>query len=340
MPIDSIRRSLHELSRERFDHPGLALARYLNHQDDAHEAVRMLHKAVQASAASEAYRSAFARWRQLAQESGYLQFTEKLGGPLAVGLGSESVTEVGLTTHFTYGVPVIPGSAVKGLCRRGALLLRQQEKLTEEQFLAIFGDTKGASFFTFWDAWYDPGSVGGKPFHRDVITVHHPEYYGKKGKEGWPTDFDDPTPVPFLVVKPGAQFLFTVQAPDAAWGAFVQELVRWSLRNLGAGGKTNAGYGWFDVKSVPADAEQKPETSLAILWRDVVVRRRPNDGELSAMQGDSRAYARGPEAERLMNELPEEAREKLRSKKRELPADIEVKPQGNSWQIVKIVPKG
>lgn len=347
MPVKAIRRSLEKLPSHAFDHPGLALARYLEGQDDENKAVRNLHNAVKSSAAGKAYQTAYTRWERMAADAGFQLFREKLGGPLAVGLGNESVTEVGLTTHFTYGMPVIPGSAVKGLCRRGALLLQRQEKITQEQFLTIVGDTQGASFFTFWDAWYDPASVQGKPFHRDVITVHHPIYYGKKGKEGWPTDFDDPNPVPFLVVKPGAQFLFAIQAPNESWGTFVRELIRWSLRHLGAGGKTNAGYGWFDVRDVPVQSGSPAAgTSSRVTvdherWENVTISFEAGKKELKATYEGKTALVALPESQRLMNSLPESARNQLQDKKRRrIQADVEVKAVGGGrYTITKIIPE-
>jgi CRISPR-associated protein Cmr6 len=141
--------------------------------------------------------------------------------PIAIGLGNASPLEVGIRLHHTYGMPLLPASALKGLCRRVARLLRHDSKLSDEAIDALFGfsrDTQAAAgAVVFYDAWYDPSSVDGAPFHRDVITVHHPAYYGD-GKTP-PTDFDDPTPVPFLVIKPGAQFLCVLDAPDPAWAA-------------------------------------------------------------------------------------------------------------------------
>jgi CRISPR type III-B/RAMP module RAMP protein Cmr6 len=78
--------------------------------------------------------------------------------------------------------------------------------------------------------------------------VHHPDYYRNRGQGVWPTDFDDPIPMPFLVVKPGAKFLLAIDAPSKDWGAFVIELLKWSLRNLGVGGKTSSGYGFMKVE--------------------------------------------------------------------------------------------
>jgi len=51
--------------------------------------------------------------------------------------------------------------------------------------------------------------------------------------------------IPFLVVKPGAEFLFAITAPNEEWGNFTIELLKWCLQNIGIGGKTNAGYGYF-----------------------------------------------------------------------------------------------
>jgi len=359
MADQACRDSLNRLmdGRGNLDHPGLALARYLETQQDNNEGVRRLHERIVESQASDAYRKAFERWKGLAEKRGSIVFSVSLKGPLAIGLGNESVTEVGLTTHFTYGMPVIPGSAIKGLCRRGALLLKAQGKLLQEQFDALFGKPDSASLFTFWDAWYDPTSVNGKPFHRDVITVHHPDYYSRRGKadkdgkdKGWPTDFDDPNPVPFLVVKPKAQFLFAVDAPDEKWGEFVKELLRWSLANVGAGGKTNAGYGWFDRGSTQQGAESNVTTANAAsrpslaageeLWPKAIVRRNPGSGALTAInrQTQERAVADSGSSQKLFNQLPESAREALK-RKHDITADVTVSRMGNMVRIKAIHPR-
>lgn len=49
-------------------------------------------------------------------------FPANLEGRLAIGLGQTTVFETGLTLHHLYGVPIIPGSAVKGVTRAYALL--------------------------------------------------------------------------------------------------------------------------------------------------------------------------------------------------------------------------
>jgi CRISPR-associated protein Cmr6 len=247
-------------------------------------------------------------------------------------------------------MPVIPGSAIKGMCRRGAILLRDQGKLKEEQLQALFGDTNRKSYFTFWDAWYDPDSpddAKGKPFHRDVITVHHPDYYGKKkDKEGQhicPTDFDDPTPVPFLVVRPKAKFLFAVDAPTTEWKTFVEGLLKWCLENIGIGGKTNAGYGYFVFESRPGEGDapvtQRIESENEV-WENVTVYYNKGKNSLLKAQteGQKSASIDGQAARVLISEFSQADQAALEKKKQVL-ANIEVEVKGNQKTIKRIILK-
>lgn len=341
-------------------HAGLLLSRYLkaHKPSNAEERNRLaqtpeeelLDQAMQVSAGDE-YRIAFKRWSEANKER--YCFTMELASSLAIGLGNETPLEVGLTVHYTYGMPVIPGSALKGLCRRGANLLKSEGKMTAKQFNILFGNTKenggedSAGYITFFDAWYDPASVDGKPFHRDVITVHYQDYYSSKGQSA-PTDFDDPTPVPFLVVKKGAKFYFAIQAPSQEWGEFTVNLMKWCLVNLGVGGKTNAGYGYFKAERQATGAQTgqagTSQQTVSItrerqLWENVTVRLNPGKDEMSAIFGEQKATVIGSAAQELRSKLPEEAREKLKTQKM-IQADVEVEVQGNRKTIVGIVPRG
>lgn len=340
-------------------HVGLMLNRYLIQHDDTHDGAKQLYEQAQNMSISPVYRLAFRRWQgALEQLPNVRLFTATAVSPIAVGLGNESVLEVGLTVHHTYGVPIIPGSALKGLCRRGALRLKQEGKLRDEAFKVLFGYSEqsgdaSAGYVIFWDAWYDPDSADGKPFHRDVITVHHQQYYSN-GK-AFPTDFDDPNPVPFLVVKPGARFLFALQAPDEAWGAFAQKLLEWCLQNLGVGAKTNAGYGFLmpgqpeqkGASTTPAAAkvqtQQGPSASGREVWQNVTVAYNPSQRNLQ-VQRQNQGKTEGASADEartrvLLAALPTSARDKLTQGKRQLLADIEVEVSGNRRVIVKITPK-
>lgn len=251
--VPAIRHVLQQAKLSNSEHAGLMLQRYLQrHKPQERESQQQmpeeaLLEAVQEFSAPAAYCTAFQRWYAFAK-SRLRCFTMALATPLAIGLGNASPLEVGLTLHHTYGMPIIPGSALKGLCRRGARLFERNRQIKhsawKELLFGIAGEqASAAGCVVFYDAWYDPDSVKGKPFHRDVMTVHHPAYYGS-GRTP-PTDFDDPRPVPFVVIKPGARFVFALDAATDRWAAFAEQLLRWCLMNLGVGAKTNAGYGYF-----------------------------------------------------------------------------------------------
>jgi len=193
---------------------------------------------------------------------------------LLVGHGNPSGADVGLTVHHTWGVPLLPGSAQKGLLahyidavygeagpldderRKWRAPTWQDGRVASEDrageyFAALFGapavtgdETAARSgAVEFHDALYVPGSApGDKPFARDVLTVHQKTYYDSAGKGGAPSDWDDPNPVGFITVRPKVRFLLVLTGP-ADWTKLAMGLLRDALAAWGAGGKTSAGYG-------------------------------------------------------------------------------------------------
>ena len=183
---------------------------------------------------------------------------------LAIGLGGAGVLETAITLHHTYGVPYIPGSALKGLA---ASYVRQclsdplwgqwgpdkkgdQVWKPGEAYKLIFGDTTSAGYITFFDALYVPGSGhGGTPLHPDIITVHHPDYYQNKDKP--PADWDSPTPVPFLTAT--GDYLVALAAPAVAdwiapWIEQTFTILAQALDQWGVGAKTSSGYGRMELQ--------------------------------------------------------------------------------------------
>ena len=213
---------------------GLKLMRSVPWPKDDQDARAAFFRGVTEIKADDTYRMAFARFQTAMRARGALCVTATLGGPLAVGLGNESPTETGLTLNRVYGMPVIPGSAIKGACRRAA---------AGQGADSIFGSSDAGGTAIFHDAWYDPTGDTRSPFVRDTVTVHHPEYYRTKGGV-FPTDFDDPNPVSLIVVRPGARFLFALELPCTDWSPFAEAMLLHTLTEIGIGGKTNAGYGW------------------------------------------------------------------------------------------------
>jgi len=238
-------------------HPGLLLDRGLEDSSaaqsgEATTARAVLFDHVATLAPSQLYHDAYARWKELLDKSAHVCTKElAVRGTLIVGLGGESVLETGITVQRAYGMPYIPGSALKGLARRYAEgTLAEKNDPERAKFVpggayhdVLFGRQDNAGHVTYYDAWYKPGSApNDKPFVRDVITVHHPRYYtGAAGKREAPSDFDDPNPIPFVGAR--GTFLIAVECPDAQWAEAALALLAAALGADGAGGKTSSGYG-------------------------------------------------------------------------------------------------
>jgi CRISPR-associated protein Cmr6 len=334
--IPAIREALRTAASQalKYDNPGLAYDRYLKMAGKESEtgAMHQLQGVLVASPAPEAYRVAFERWRKLAEANGCLMIAMELTAPLAIGLGNESGAEIGITTNRTYGMPVIPGSAVKGLCHRTA---RLEEPLPDIAMQTLFGAPEVAAACIWHDAWYMPSSVGGRPFQADTITVHHPLYYQSHGADEWPTDFDDPTPVAFVSVRPGARFLFSVKVRAEAdvasgWQALARDYLVWCLGRTGIGGKTNAGYGRFRALEAPSGTKTDTEE-----WPGAHLSYNKGNGEATCTTGAGTARAKLVDIQ-----LPDDLRERCK-KKGSLPGvDVTVSKQGNMLVIKSIKPAG
>ena len=250
----------------RLDNPGLALDRYQPNPIGEAGGLDNLLNAVCGASPPAIYAEAYKEWKRaiLAHPSAR-ERTFRVRGRMIVGLGAESTRETGITLLHPYGVPVIPGSALKGLARHYAetalaghdeahpFMPRRTRKLTPQEQAeddqkvhpVIFGSTVEAAYLTYFDAWYIPDSVpGNRPLCRDVITPHHPRYYGTGGSRA-PWDLDDPIPVSFLAAT--GRYLVVARGPDGpsgpAWAESTLDLLERALDDWGIGGKTSSGYG-------------------------------------------------------------------------------------------------
>lgn len=194
---------------------------------------------------SRLYQSAFKRWKAATDDGmRFTAFEAALLGRLYIGVARESALETGLTVHHAYGMPLIPGSALKGLARAVA---RTQLVGRADAIAWLFGaDTEDESAqeaggIIFHDAWWVPD---GKPFVEEVVTPHHRDYYAL-GK-AHATDFDSPVPAPQIAVQ--GKFLFVLEG-DPAWCSVARTLLQHGLGKRGIGGKTSSGYGYFDVSA-------------------------------------------------------------------------------------------
>ncbi len=188
----------------------------------------------------------FERWEKMLAEFKAKTRKATAKGRMIVGLGDESVLETSIALHHTYGVPYIPGSALKGLASSYA-----HQKLGEHwqkgsaAHKIVFGNTDEAGYITFFDALYVPGSGHrGQVLYPDIITVHHQEYYNT-GNDNAPADWDSPNPVPFLSTT--GSYLIALAAPDLAahneWVPRTFDILELALKEMGIGAKTSSGYG-------------------------------------------------------------------------------------------------
>jgi CRISPR-associated protein Cmr6 len=101
----------------------------------------------------------------------------------------------------------------------------------------------------------------------DILTCHHPDYYGKPTSDFAP-DTEEPNPVTFPAVRAQSgddHFTFALCALRKQNVTTLQVAKVWltlGLEVFGLGAKTAAGYGWFEVAAVTRKIEKRREDLL------------------------------------------------------------------------------
>lgn len=158
-----------------------------------------------------------------------------------VGLGAAHVLETSITLHRIFGLPIIPGSALKGAARAYAQLIEGKTD-NDPELVTIFGTTEQAGGVVFLDAI----PLEPPKFQLDIVNPHYPKYYDRHGEEP-PADWDSPRPVFFLTVSETA-YLFSIASRSERANQLLDTVERWlkgALSELGIGAKTSADYGYF-----------------------------------------------------------------------------------------------
>lgn len=203
--------------------------------------------------------------------------TATLQSRLLVNLSGGILENAGIALEHICGVPIIPGSAVKGAARRYAIALLQEAEEAQkeelmEKFISIFGcveqdfepnsdlalavdsDTlrileksygkrRGGVFFM------QAVPQNGVKLCADVLTPHHKQYM--EGKEKDPVDSEDPEPsyFPAVTADKSSVFTFTLYAPQhPALLDTAEEWLTQAITLFGVGAKGAAGYGYFSVR--------------------------------------------------------------------------------------------
>jgi CRISPR-associated protein Cmr6 len=167
---------------------------------------------------------------------------------LIIGLGGTSVIETGMTLHPLYGFPYLPGSGLKGLARAFAEIGFGAQK---EELFEVFGsedkdprhaanNRQGKVFFM------DALPTSFPKLELDIMNPHYSDYY--KGDKP-PADYLSPIPITFLAVAAKQEFYFNVYSKDKELAEKARQWLEGGLVELGAGGKTNVGYGYFKISS-------------------------------------------------------------------------------------------
>ena len=272
-------RPLYEAAREAEPHPGLLLQRGLAEHRAGDQAIKTKHVArVCESTVGGFYQRAYGRWRRATGDATRFRSVElALRTRLFIGLTGAGMLETGCVISHAHGAPCIPGSSIRGVVRAHA-----RDRLgTDHAVIAeLFGTPADgirpaglSGLITFHDAWWKPGSAdhptlpgelaaakgatndgrtdapANRPLVQEVVTTHHPGYYGSDGSEP-ATDFDSPVPNAQVAVR-GA-FLFVIQGP-APWLDATERMLVDALTTRGAGAKTRAGYGLFRVPGADGD---------------------------------------------------------------------------------------
>lgn len=155
---------------------------------------------------------------------------------------SAGVYNLGMYFDYTTGLPVIPGSSIKGMLRSAILEwdFLADKGIDAEMFVETVFDGKGQPIYDR-DIFLDAIPVGTPAQHlfgEDYIT-HHPH------------PLQNPNPVRFLRINPGVTYQFRFILKDDKEGLSAEEkleLFKEIICTFGLGAKTNVGYGQFTEK--------------------------------------------------------------------------------------------
>ncbi|MEZ0329221.1 MAG: type III-B CRISPR module RAMP protein Cmr6 [Dissulfuribacterales bacterium] len=266
------------------------------------------------------------------EKAGWKSFVihAKLTAPFVSGLGMSHPTETGLVLDHTSGVPYIPASSQKGVLRVAHIIdtlcdeNRQWKEIEEllanniitqdeEKKLSWKEDDASKTIFGFSDKQsalagqlvvLDAYPLKVPELGEEILNPHFMKYYG--GERG-PTEDQSPIPVKFLVVKPGAEFVFRVLLRLPFAKALekdhekLEEVMKNNLKRAiieeGMGAKTSLGFGRFSIirEGEPSeiqiwlDEQERQQEQNLYPWRPFLQRiKAANDwGQLKQLMENS-----------------------------------------------------
>lgn len=189
---------------------------------------------------------------------------------LVSGLGASHPLENGFCFDTNVGVPHLPGSSVKGLCRQMAEFTGDKQLVSELFGSGDENDDDVKSEASVGDVVFLPAYPEHWPrLDVDVINCHQSSYYGsepvvlRSGPEAnkpapqsrdrktpaGPLEVEDPVPVFFLTVAKDTPFVFRCfsRSRNRSRMDDALKLLGEGLENLGIGAKTALGYGVMHI---------------------------------------------------------------------------------------------
>ncbi len=292
---------------------------------------------------------------------------------MIIGLGNESVYETSMTLHHIYGIPYIPGSALKGVTRNYCITnnfsldpseregktpeeigkLQEEKALQDKDFCTIFGCPKDSFFkeerkgaVIFFDAF--PMNLTNDSIKIDIMNPHYPDYYG--GKKKWPTDDQNPIPIFFLTlenvtfniyigVKMKDDKEIELRDNEGEILEVTKECVEKSLSEHGIGAKTAVGYGMSKAESSDEKAEtiKKKEPEIHTIKNVTIsyIAGKPEiKAHISVGKKTGKAFIYGNEAKELLKSLSDDLIKRLKRKKK-VTIDV-VEAGGSNYKITAI----
>ena len=211
-------------------------------------------------------------------------FSAKLGARMMINMAGGVIENAGISLDRLFGLPFIPGSAVKGIARQEALWdIHTADASAKEVLLknALLAFGYGAHDITGDFAWAAGRELASQESRKidadelkgciaffpaypstnpkvvvDMVNPHYPRYYS--GQALTAEDTESPIPNYFPAVESGAEFLFSIVAlreiADVSTDDLLNQAVTWlknAISRRGLGAKTAAGYGWFQTSLSP-----------------------------------------------------------------------------------------
>ncbi|NIA10428.1 MAG: type III-B CRISPR module RAMP protein Cmr6 [Nitrospiraceae bacterium] len=248
---------------------------------------------------------------------------------LVTGMGTDHPIENGFVFDPVLGVPILPGSGIKGLCRQAAKLIFDDEGVNDDRIVKLFGpepEDNSSNLKQGRLIFYDAFPVNWPRLCVDIINCHNPYYYRQlelfnplelSNPSSTPTVdvTESPIPVFFIALDKGVRFNFFVGIKHSGDGdgieGDVKDILDLALTKIGFGAKTAAGYGVMEKVSGETDdqidihTEQVSWLNTAIqeLMEELKTNRREEILRGKRLAEKWQTLPDGPEKEQALKEI-------------------------------------